>query len=105
MQQGYAPRYNPGVMERVVERRGLPTKGYYVSSPYYDIGTRVLVCGLNTSVCLPATIGDVSAPKDKERHIRTKRIAELQYEMALPICGNMGRPIDCPILIIRLEEP
>jgi len=48
---GYAPRYGEGVMERVAARRGVEG-ACLVSSPYYEVGTRVLVYGANTDRAL-----------------------------------------------------
>lgn len=102
---GYAPRYSKGVMERVARVRDIPQVDCMVSSPRYPLGTWVYVVGLNTGAVERCRITDVSAPKDKARHIRTKRVAELGYEKALRFCGRKHinhRPEQCPILVIKL---
>jgi hypothetical protein len=104
MMSGFAPRYSPGVMERVAARRGLEVAGCLVSSPVYDIGTRVIVYGPNTDRALSCTVVDVSAPKDRARHIRTRRITELSYPAALALCGRKHinhRPEQCPVVVVR----
>ena len=103
---GYAPRYAPGVMERVSRVRDLPAVECMVSSPYYSIGTWVWVWGRNTNALERCRVTDVSAAKDRERHIRTKRVVELGYEEALRFCGEehmQHRPEQCPVIVLRIE--
>lgn len=103
--EGYAPRYSPGVMERVSRNRDMPLVGCMVSSPYYPIGTWVIVYGVNTDRAIRCRVTDVSAPKDRDRHIRTKRIAELGYTEAERLCGpdHMDDPpTSCPVIVVRL---
>ena len=105
VQQGYGPRYSPGVMERVSRNRDMPIASCMVSSPVYPIGTWVWVVGLSTGNVEHCRVTDVSAPKDKARHIRTKRWAELSYPVALRMCGTKHinhRPEQCPILVVKL---
>ena len=45
---GYAPRYAPGVMERVVRHRELPWAACNVSGAYYGMGTEVWVWSVHT---------------------------------------------------------
>jgi hypothetical protein len=104
MMSGFAPRYSPGLMERVARNRGMDVEGCMVSSPFYDIGTRVIVYGPNTDRALSCTVVDVSAPKDRARHIRTRRITELSYPAALALCGRKHinhRPEQCPVVVVR----
>jgi hypothetical protein len=104
MMSGFAPRYSPGVMERVARNRGMDVAGCMVSSPFYDIGTRVIVYGPNTDRALSCTVVDVSHPRDRARHIRTKRITELSYPAALALCGRKHinhRPEQCPVLVVK----
>jgi hypothetical protein len=104
MMSGFAPRYSPGVMERVARNRGMDVAGCMVSSPFYDIGTRVIVYGPNTDRALSCTVVDVSHPRDRARHIRTKRITELSYPAALALCGRKHinhRPEQCPVVVVR----
>jgi hypothetical protein len=104
MMSGFAPRYSPGLMERVARNRGMDVEGCMVSSPFYDIGTRVIVYGPNTDRALSCTVVDVSHPRDRARHIRTKRITELSYPAALALCGRKHinhRPEQCPVVVVR----
>jgi hypothetical protein len=104
MMSGFAPRYSPNLMERVARNRGMDVAGCMVSSPFYDIGTRVIVYGPNTDRALSCTVVDVSHPRDRARHIRTKRITELSYEAALALCGRKHinhRPEQCPVVVVR----
>jgi hypothetical protein len=104
MMSGFAPRYSPGLMERVARNRGMDVEGCMVSSPFYDIGTRVIVYGPNTDRALSCTVVDVSHPRDRARHIRTRRITELSYPAALALCGRKHinhRPEQCPVVVVR----
>ncbi len=104
---GYAPRYSPGLMERVAARRHMDAVPCMVSSPYYPIGTWVWVWGRNTNALERCRVTDVSAAKDRERHIRTKRVVELGYEEALRFCGEehmQHRPEQCPVVVLRINE-
>jgi hypothetical protein len=101
---GYAPRYAKGVMERVSRNRDLPLVGCMVSSPYYEVGTRVIVYGSNTDRALSCRVTDVSAPKDRARHIRTRRVVELGFSEAQRLCGldhMADPPTKCPVIVIR----
>jgi hypothetical protein len=104
MMSGFAPRYSPNLMERVARNRGMDVAGCMVSSPFYDIGTRVIVYGPNTDRALSCVVVDVSHPRDRARHIRTKRITELSYPAALALCGRKHinhRPEQCPVVVVR----
>ena len=104
---GYAPRYDKNVMERVAVHRDLPPVPCMVSSPNYDVGTWVYVWSATKKVLRHCRVTDVSHPRDRERHIRTKRIVELSYEMAIELCGQEylhSRPEQCPVTVIRVNE-
>ena len=106
-QSGYAPRYDPGVMERVAIIRHMPKVDCMISSPTLPLGTWLYVYGKNTKTVLLCRVTDVSAPKDKARHIRTKRIVELGYTAAIRLCGRKNlnnRPEQCPVTIVRDKE-
>lgn len=99
---GYAPHYAPKVMTRVSRVRKLPIVDCMVSSPYYKIGTWLTVKGLDTGVTLRCRVTDVSGPRDRARHIRTKRIVELDYRVTRAICGETnGSPKDCPVTVTK----
>lgn len=103
VQEGYAPRYAKNVMEQVARNRDMPRVGCMISSPTLPLGSWVYVWGVRSQVLRHCRITDVSAPKDKERHMRTKRIAELSFDAALGICGIEyidSQSKECPILVI-----
>jgi hypothetical protein len=101
--QGYAPHYAPGLMARVAERRGMDVGGCMVSSAQYEIGVSVYVIGVNTGTIRLCTVVDVSHPRDKARHLKTRRIAEISHEDARAICGTVsGSSGECPIVLVRL---
>lgn len=103
VQEGYAPRYSKNLMEQVARNRDMPIVGCMISSPTLPLGSWAYVYGKRTHVLRYCRITDTSAPKDKQRHIRTKRIAELGYNEALSICGVEyinGSSKECPILLI-----
>lgn len=105
--RGVAPRYSPKLMAKVSARRGLPVVGCMVSSPYWKVGTWVYVYGYNTNQLEYCRVTDVSAPKDRARHLRTGRVAELGYEEARRLCGAKhlnDPPSKCPILVFRLGD-
>lgn len=105
--EGYAPRYSPGVMERVADIRQMAHAECMVSSAYYPIGTEVYVWGKRTYTLRKCIVTDVSAPKDKARHRKTKRIIELGYTEALDICGKKyinSASKECPVIVIRLNQ-
>jgi len=107
IQEGFAPHYAKGVMERVVARRGLPTDGCHVSSPVYPIGTPVYVYGVNTGVLRYCIVSDVSQTAHKARHIAKKWWAELGFREAENLCGAAAmkdRPEACEIIVFRINE-
>lgn len=104
---GYAPRYDPGVMERVAHNRRMAVVPCMVSSPYYGLGTWVYVWSQNKKILRHCRVTDVSAPQDAPRHKRTRRIVELSYELAAELCGQEylhSRPEQCPVTVIRVNE-
>lgn len=104
---GYAPRYSPGLMAKVAERRGLAPVACMVSSPIYPVGTWIWVWGRTTFALEYCRVTDVSASADRARHIRTRRVVELGYDEAKRICGEEhlnDRPEQCPVVVIRVNE-
>ena len=107
-QYGYAPRYAPGVMERVARNRHMSIVPCMVSSPVLPLGTWVIVHGKNTDRVLECRVTDVSHPRDKARHLRTKRVIELGYASAEAICGKehmRDPPTKCPVTIFWNDAP
>ena len=103
VQEGYAPRYAPGVMEQVARNRDMPRVSCMISSPKLPLGSWVYVWGVRSRVLRYCRITDVSAPRDAQRHIRTGRIVELGYTAALAICGAEyinSQSKECPVIVI-----
>lgn len=104
---GYAPRYSPGVMERVARNRDVPLVDCMVSSPRYPIGTWLHILGQNTNTELYCRVTDVSAERDRARHLRTRREVELGYTEALRLCGKQHinhRPEQCPVVVVKVNN-
>ncbi len=100
---GYAPHYRPGLMAEVAERRGIEQTACMVYSPVYPLGTRLWVYGERTGTLLRCTVVDVSHPRDKARHLRTKRVVELSYEVTRALCGTVkGMARECPVIVVKL---
>ena len=101
--EGVAPHYAAGVMERVAGRRGMEYPACAISSPYWPVGARVWVYGVATQRLERCTVVDVSHPRDRARHLRTRRVAELGEREARRLCPSIrGRPEECKIVVVRL---
>lgn len=86
----------------------MPIADCMISSPVLPLGTKVTVYGENTRRALECVVTDVSAPKDKARHLRTKRVIELGYASAEAICGKehmRDPPTKCPVTIFWNDAP
>jgi hypothetical protein len=105
VETGYAPHYAEGLMEQVAHNRDMPVEACMVSSPVHPLDTWLYVYGERTGALLHCKTVDVSHPRDKARHIRTRRVVELSYESARVLCDTTrGRPDECPVIVVRLEE-
>lgn len=95
--EAYLVRYSPGVMERVSERRGMPIVPCMVASPTHTLGTWLTIEG-PTGARLRCRVTDVSAPKDRARHIRLKRL-EVDYRSGQLLCSSkwQGKASECPV--------
>lgn len=103
-QVGVAPRYAPGLMERVADNRGMAHAACMVSSPTYPLGTRLMVYGVATHTLLDCVVTDVSHPRDRARHIRTRRVVELGFIEAVRLCGQTTEPPGkCPVMVWRAK--
>lgn len=105
---GYAPHYGIGVMERVSKVRKLPLVPCMVSSPYQKIGTWVRVESLIDNDVLDCRVTDVSAPKDRPRHIASHWAVELDFTSAKLLC-NISRvgqepARKCPVKVTVLDQ-
>lgn len=103
---GYAPHYGIGTMERVAHNRELPIVNCMVSSPYETIGTWVSVHSDKYNITKRCRVTDVSAPKDKARHIKKHWAVELDWKSAKELCNlrYVGEkpPKACPVTVITL---
>lgn len=105
IQRGYAPHYSPGVMGGVAANRDMQPAACMVSSPVWPLGTQLWVYGEKTGQVLHCTVTDVSAPKDRARHLRTRRVVELDYAVTKALCGSTKeRVVDCPVIVVTLED-
>lgn len=92
-------------MERVARNRDMPVAACMVSSPTWPLGTKVWIYGKATGALLRCTVVDVSHPRDRARHIRTRRIVELDYAVTKTLCGSTkGRAIECPVMLIVTDR-
>jgi hypothetical protein len=99
----WAVRYNPNVMERVAHVRRMEVVPCMAAHPTYPLGTWLLIEGVDTGIREACRVTDVSHPRDRARHIRTRRI-ELSYAASLRICkrGWSGAARDCKVLVREL---
>lgn len=107
---GYAPHYSPHLMAKVAHRRHIapatPSE-CIVSSPRYPLRTQLYVYGVNTGILKKCLVVDVSADRDRPRHLRTGREVELSWELTPVFCGPEGRrsrPEACPVIVIKLGD-
>ncbi len=105
---GYAPHYGVGVMERVSRVRKLPIVPCMVSSPYQRIGTWVQVVSLIDGDTLTCRVTDVSADKDRPRHIASHWAVELDFTSAKTLC-NISRvgqepARKCPVQVTVIDK-
>lgn len=96
----YAVRYAPGIFEQVAERRGIEPVSCMVAHPTEPIGTWLIVEGVRTGVRLRCRVLDVSAPADRARHIRLKRI-EVDPASGAKLCGAQwhGKASECMVRV------
>ena len=99
-QEAYAPHYSKGLMAKVAARRDMQPQACMISSAQFEIGTWLWVFGKRTGALLHCQVVDVSASRDRARHLRTKRLIELSYEVTVALCGTTkGSSAECPVLI------
>lgn len=104
VREGVAPHYAPGVMERVADHRGMARAGCMVASPIYAIGEWVYVYGVQTGALRYCQVTDTSQARDRERHLRTGRIVEIDFQNTAAMCGSTeGRPEQCPVVVVRFD--
>lgn len=109
--EGYAPAYSMGLMRKVAIRRGLKPTKCDISTPFGEIGDKFYLFGVNTgffALCQKADTSDTTVKcrkgiceSDRDRHIRTRRYAEIPGELQQKICGHRNEPsIKCPIILV-----
>lgn len=93
----YAVRYAPGLFEQVARNRGMQPVACMVAHPTAPIGTWLLIEGKARLRC---QVVDTSAPQDKARHIRLRRI-EVDPESGAVLCGAQwqGKASECQVLV------
>lgn len=95
----YAVRYAPGVFEMVARNRGMAVERCMVASPVHPLGAWLLVEG-REGRRLRCKVVDVSAPRDRARHIK-RRIIEVDPASGAVLCGKQwkGRAVECPVKV------
>lgn len=93
----FAVRYSPGLMEQVARNRGMEPQACMVAHPTEPIGAWLLVEGKTRLRC---QVVDTSAPADRARHIRLKRI-EVDPKSGAQLCGArwQGKASECRVLV------
>lgn len=83
----------------VARNRNMPIENCMVASPVHPLGQWLLVEG-RAGRRLRCKVVDVSAPQDRARHIRTKRI-EVDPASGAILCGQswQGRAVECPVRV------
>lgn len=101
---GFATHYAPGLFARVARNRGLPPADCHIASDWHPLGTFVEVEGTRTGVTRIAQVSDVSAPKDRARHMRDG-LVELSYRCAQRVCGKWfaGPWRWCPVRVQAVQ--
>jgi hypothetical protein len=98
---GFVPHYRLHLMRAVAERRDVVQTACMVASPRYSIGDWVWLYRIQTGKLLHCQVVDVSAPQDRRRHHRTRRVVELSYEVTCVICGStLERADRCPVVAV-----
>ena len=90
-------RYDPGVFEQVAARRGMAAQSCMVAHPTAPIGSWLLVEGKARLRC---QVVDTSAPADRARHIRLRRI-EVDPASGAKLCGARwtGNARECKVKV------
>jgi hypothetical protein len=101
-ERGYATHYRQGLFEQVADNRGMPRARCMVADDRTPLGAFVAIRGARTGVLLRCQTTDVSAPKDKARHLRDG-LVELDYHSGRAICGKWfaERWRNCPVWVRR----
>ena len=92
----YAVRYDPGLFGQVARNRGMAIVPCMAAHHSLPLGTWIEAEGPGGRVV--ARITDTSAPGDRARHRRLKRM-EFSYACSLDLCppGWQGAAVECPI--------
>lgn len=105
-----APRVHHGVaaqhrsLERVARIRKMPDTGVLFASPLYPVGTRVCVTSRRMKQPTCGIVVDGPMPEHRAWQLRTKRIVEVQPEVAKKLCQDpSGPPSMCKISLWRVK--
>lgn len=93
----WAVRYSPGLMEQVARNRGMQPTACMVAHPTAPLGSWLIVAGQARLRC---QVVDTSAPQDKARHIRLRRI-EVDPASGARLCGVrwQGKASECMVRV------
>lgn len=104
---GFAAHYAPGVMTRVAHIRGMEPVRCMVSSPRYKLGTWLHVTSLKNSHTRLCRVTDISAPRDRLRHLRQNLVLEFDFFSAQAMCDikfvNQEPPRACPVRVYEVK--
>lgn len=100
-EEGYATRYNPGVMRAAATAHGLPVADCMVSLDLAGLGAFVWVRSASTGRLLRCQVSDYSKAEDRKRHIAAGLI-ELDAASSRLVCLDYEGPWrQCPVWIRR----
>lgn len=109
--EGYASHYGKTVMDKVLKNRGIQREEgmYYVASPYYPIGTLLLLESPYGHAI--AEVADICAPNDCTAIRKRGVVVELEWRLAVilfPVLEKVGvggsSERDSPITITVLKK-
>ena len=98
---GHATRYAETLMHEVAANRNMPVADCMVAYDLARLGDFVWVRSRGTGRLLYCQVTDVSAPKDRARHVRANLI-ELDFSSARQICVDHDGPWRlCRVAILK----
>jgi hypothetical protein len=100
-EEGYATRYDPGVMRAAATAHGLPVADCMVSLDLAELGAFVWVRSVATGRLLHCQVSDESKARDRKRHVAASLI-ELDAASSRLICLDYDGPWrHCPVWVLR----
>jgi len=89
-------------LARVATLRGMDATGILFASPIVPIGTTICLNSRRMPVATCGVVVDTCMPEHCAWQVRTKRIVEVQPDLARRLCDDPdGPPRDCPVTIWR----